>query len=234
MAYNTDSIVDDSTAIVVDLARTSSGHDLNADTQAIVGVSGEYAGVTFVVKGRVSRSADAVGYPLVGINQATGAVVSGTITPGTDGTKSYLFPVAGYTNLVIEPTGFSTGEAIVEVDTGRFIDDVALLAAVTQDALAAGQVTQNKIDWAGLKFLAVAGANASVTPVSTACVGTVVGDRVIALFGHTTANTGTHAFLIPLIGTDFESTISIVDKIQQLASNLSANSYIAVIAPAVS
>ena len=85
-----------------------------------------------------------------------------------------------------------------------------------------------------LKLIPFAGADSTSAIVSTTCTGAVVGDLVRGIMGHVTANTGTHTFLVPVVGTDFEATITIVDKIQQqiAAGNLSANNYLAILEPA--
>ena len=51
---------------------------------------------------------------------------------------------------------------------------------------------------------------------------------------HVKANTGTHAFLVPVIGTAFEQFISVKDHVQQLQAggDLSANTYVFILEPA--
>jgi len=91
-----------------------------------------------------------------------------------------------------------------------------------------------KLSPTGLKMLAADGVNATSGDQQVTLTGTVVGDRVVAIFGHVKANSGVHTFLIPAIGTAFESTISVVDKIveKQAAGDLSANTYIFILWPA--
>lgn len=107
-------------------------------------------------------------------------------------------------------------------------------ANVTTAKLAAGGATLPKVAFTGLKLLAADGVNATGGDTQVTLTGSVVGDRVIAIFGHTKANTGVHTFLIPVIGTAFEATISVVDKIveKQAAGDLSANTYLFLLAPA--
>lgn len=121
-------------------------------------------------------------------------------------------------------------------------DDLATGAAaaglangdVTTAKLAAGAVTLPKADLAtGLKLLAADGVNSTGGDTQVTITGSAVGDRVIAIFGHAKANTGAHTFLIPVVGTTFEATISVVNKIvqKQAAGDLSANAYLFLLAP---
>ena len=80
---------------------------------------------------------------------------------------------------------------------------------------------------AGFKALAGAGVAA---PGPITLTGAAVGDRVVAAFGAPTAG-GTLAALV--VGTDVESTISVVNQIQQLsASDLHLNTYVFILNPA--
>ena len=116
--------------------------------------------------------------------------------------------------------------------TGKAGAVVDLSAATV--TLPAGNATLPKITFTGLKLLAADGANSTGGIVSTTLTGAAVGDRVIAIFGQVKAETGANSFLIPVIGTAFESTISIVDKVQQLvaAGDVSLNTYLFILAPA--
>jgi hypothetical protein len=100
--------------------------------------------------------------------------------------------------------------------------------------LAAGAATLPKVTFTGLKLLAADGVDATSGNQNVTLTGAAVGDRVFAIFGHTKANTGTHDFLVPTIGTHFEATISVINQIVELqaAGNLAANSYIFLLAPA--
>lgn len=102
-------------------------------------------------------------------------------------------------------------------------------AAVTTAKLAAGAGTLPKSDFTGLKVLAAAGRNGAGAITLT---GTVAGDRLIAVFGAPTAG-GT--LQVKVVGTDFESVVTVQDQIQQAsASNLSTNTYVFLLIPAAS
>jgi hypothetical protein len=103
--------------------------------------------------------------------------------------------------------------------------------------MASKRVVKSLINTANsFKIFAADGANSSGGIVSTAISGALVGQRVLAIFGHVKANTGAHTFLIPVIGTAFESYISVAGHIQQLvaAGDLSLNTYIFILEPAKS
>lgn len=106
--------------------------------------------------------------------------------------------------------------------------------SVVTAKLGAGAVTPPKMAFTGMKILAADGANSTGGDQQVTLTGTVVGDRVIAIFGHVKANTGAHSFLIQTIGTHFESVITVVDKIvqKQAAGDLSANTYVFILIPA--
>ena len=125
----------------------------------------------------------------------------------------------------------ATNDRLTKVASGNKFAGTCLEVAgngTTDCKFALGMGTPQS--YADLKFIAITGADAGSAAQSVTCTGAVVGDRVIGILGHTTANTGTHGFLLPTVGTVFESTISIVDKIQQLTTDLSANSYVVVLA----
>ena len=107
--------------------------------------------------------------------------------------------------------------------------------AVTTTKLGAAAATLPKMDLrTGLKLLAADGVNSTGGDTEVTITGSAVGDRVVAIFGHVKANTGAHTFLIPVVGTTFEATISVVNKIvqKQAAGDLSANTYLFILAPA--
>lgn len=85
-----------------------------------------------------------------------------------------------------------------------------------------------------LKIIAADGINSTGGAADVTLTGAAVGDRVVAIIGHVKANTGTHGFLVPVIGTEFVATIATADKITQLqaAGDLSANTYLFVLSPA--
>ncbi|HPU35095.1 MAG TPA: hypothetical protein PK184_20565 [Phycisphaerae bacterium] len=97
--------------------------------------------------------------------------------------------------------------------------------------LTAGAV---KLAAGNLKLLAADGVDSTSEDAQVTLTGAAVGDRVVAIIGHAKANTGPHVFLLPTIGTHFEATISVANKIvqKQAAGNLSANTYLFVLSPA--
>lgn len=100
-------------------------------------------------------------------------------------------------------------------------------ANVTTAKLASGAATLPKMTFTGLKVLAAAGRNGAGAITLT---GTVVGDRLIAAFGAPTAG---GALAAAVVGTTFESAVTVADQIQQASgSNLSTNTYIFILAPA--
>lgn len=139
------------------------------------------------------------------------------------------------------PGGIASEDLAAGAVAGAAIPDLGIATA----KLAAGAVTTAKLDAAaatlpkmdlrtGLKMLAADGLNTTAGDAEVTLTGTAVGDRVIAIFGHVKANTGAHTFLIPVVGTTFEATITVVNKIvqKQAAGDLSANTYIFILAPA--
>jgi hypothetical protein len=99
-------------------------------------------------------------------------------------------------------------------------------ASVTTAKLEPGAATLPKFDNTGLKSLVAAGV-AAAGPVTL--TGAAVGDRVLLVIGTVTAGTG------PVLNDadDFESTITVVDEIQQtLAGDLSGNTYQFILIPA--
>lgn len=108
-------------------------------------------------------------------------------------------------------------------------------AEVTTAKLYAGAATLAKITFTGLKILTADGVNSTSADTEVTLAGTAVGDRVVAIFGVVkTDHAG--AWLIPTIGTHFESAITVINKIVQLqaAGDISANTYIFILAPAAS
>ena len=74
----------------------------------------------------------------------------------------------------------------------------------------------------GITHGIIAGANASVTPVSTTLAGTKVGDKVVGVIGLV----GTAAFTD--LSADFEKTVSTAGKVLQTLVDLSATTSIMV------
>lgn len=127
--------------------------------------------------------------------------------------------------------GVSNGKlAANSVTTSKIQDN-----QVTTAKLAAGAATLPKMDlFTGLKLLAADGVDSSGGNTEVTLTGSAVGDRVVAIFGQIKAETGANSFLIPAIPTHFEGTITVVNKIVQktAAGNLSANTYLFILAPA--
>lgn len=116
------------------------------------------------------------------------------------------------------------------IDSDQYVD-----GSIDTIHLSAGAVTLPKLNlFTGLKVLAADGVDSTGGAAQVTLTGTAIGDRVVAIFGHVKANTGAHTFLIPTIPTHFEGTITVTNKIiqAQAAGDLSANTYIFLIAPA--
>lgn len=120
----------------------------------------------------------------------------------------------------IEATG---GAATIDADD---IADTSLATA----KLAGGAVTPAKLGgFDTIKCLAFVGAAA---PGACACVGAAVGDRVIGMWGALTV-TGAGLTAVPNNGATFETIITIVDQIQQVAAaDWSTVTLIVLLAPA--
>lgn len=141
----------------------------------------------------------------------------------------------------IKDLNVTTGKiAALAVTTAKInalaVTDAEIAAgAVTTAKILAGNVTLPKLDFkTGAKWLAADGVDSSGGDTQVTLTGTAIGDRVIAIFGHVKANTGAHTFLIPVIGTDFEATITVTNKIiqKQAAGHLEDNTYLFLIHPA--
>jgi len=99
-------------------------------------------------------------------------------------------------------------------------------AAVDTTELAAGACTLPKFDHAGIKVLRFDGVGG---PGPATLTGAVVGDRVLAVFGVTTAT----AAMVGDGAANFEAVITVDGQIQQAAGgDLSGNDYIAILIPA--
>lgn len=106
------------------------------------------------------------------------------------------------------------------VDSDQYVD-----GSIDTVHLSAGAATPPKIATTGIKYLKFDGKNGAGAITLT---GAAVGDRVFAIFGVK----GSDATMVAG-GTDFESTITVVNQIQQsLAGDLSGNDYIAILLPA--
>jgi hypothetical protein len=136
------------------------------------------------------------------------------------------------------------GTAIIQVDqvtgaqafTGQLQTSDFADAAITVAKLGSGAATLPKITFTGLKVLTADGVNSTGGDTQVTLSGTAVGDRVIAIFGHVKAAAGANSFLVPTIPTHFEGTITVTNKIvqKQAAGDLSANTYLFILAPATS
>jgi hypothetical protein len=126
---------------------------------------------------------------------------------------------------VDEITGIEATGGQATVDT----DDIANLSLATAK-LAGGAVTPAKLSgFNTIKCLAFVGV---AVPGPCACVGAAVGDRVIAMWGATTA-AGAGLTAIPNNGTIFESVITVVDEVQQIqVADWSLITLIVLLAPA--
>lgn len=179
---------------------------------------------------------------IVGDLTVTGAVNAGTTNVVADGaiTAAKLATDAVET-LKIKDLNVTTGKlAALAVTAAKLAADAVttakiLDANVTTAKLAAGAGTLPKLDLTtGLKVLAADGLNTTGGDAQVTLTGTAVGDRVVAIFGHVKANTGAHTFLIPTLATHFEAVITVQNKIvqKQAAGDLSANTYVFILAPA--
>lgn len=145
----------------------------------------------------------------------------------------------------LEKHSMPGGIAADDLEEGAVGSAAVADLSVTEGKIAAGAVTTTKLGSAaatlpkmdlrtGLKLLAADGIDTTSGDAEVTLTGSAVGDRVVAIFGHVKANTGAHTFLIPVVGTTFEATITVVNKIvqKQAAGDLSANTYLFWLAPA--
>jgi len=136
------------------------------------------------------------------------------------GTEGFLTSSTSNSKLV------AANEGIQILRVGTDIAEIFLPGKPEYNLDGDGLATQS---FAGLKVLAGVGNNGAGSITLT---GAVVGDRVVAVFGTPTAGTGALAPLV--VGTDVESEITVVDEIQQSSvSDLSGNTYIFLLAPAL-
>lgn len=214
-----------------------------SDTQAIFEFSGTFGSCTGVFETQL-RGGSAWA-PVASVRLDTLAVETApTLTDNT--TRRHMVRGEGCSAVRFRATAVGSGSIGVSAVGGTFFTAPAFsiganvangyaTSSVPTSALAAAAVTLAKTDLrTGLKLLAADGANASGGNQNVTLTGAAVGDRVIAIIGHAKANTGVHTFLIPAVGTAFESTISVVNQIVQLQAggDLSANTYLFVLAPA--
>jgi hypothetical protein len=140
-------------------------------------------------------------------------VGSGGLTAGDDVTSDSVGK-----GITFSGTGWSVGIALEAAPAGSFCPVWVFPRYITNAALAG-------IAFTGLKTLPAAGV-AAAGPITL--TGAVVGERVLMVIGAPTAG-GT--LVAP--ESSFESVITVADQIQQTqAANLSANTYVFVLAPA--
>jgi uncharacterized metal-binding protein len=134
-----------------------------------------------------------------------------------------------------------SGRASVVVDELTGAESVGILGeitaadipsgAISTAKLAAGAATLPKVSFAGIKVLQAAGINTTGGDAQVTVTGTAVGDRVVAVFGAPTAG---GAMQVKVPGTDFEAVVTVVNKIvqKQAGGDISANTYVFILAPA--
>jgi len=113
--------------------------------------------------------------------------------------------------------------ATLQIDSGATL--TMPNGTIVTAELNAGAVTGPKLDLSGLKCIAFVGHSGAGACTAT---GTAVGDRVVAIFGTATAGGA-----LVSAKSSFESAITVINQIQQSsASDLSGNTYIALLLPA--
>ena len=119
-----------------------------------------------------------------------------------------------------------TDSGVTAIGANKVVTAKILDANVTTAKLAAGAGTLPKLSFTGLKVLVQAGVASAGAVTLT---GAAVGDRVVAVFGTLTAG---GPLLAAIVGTDFESAISIINEVQQLVATLDSDTFVFVLAPA--
>ena len=151
---------------------------------------------------------------------------------GSYNTKVY--EKQGGAELVVSTGGQITldGGAIKDASGNTLLDSSGAGAdlapgSVATAALAAGAVTPAKMSFTGIKQIKVTGHNEAGACTAT---GAAVGDRVLAMVGAPAAGGD---LIVPVIGTDFEATITVINQIQQAsASDLHLDSFLLLLIPA--
>lgn len=164
-----------------------------------------------------------------------GQDVGSVVLNGTGTRKIFL---EGYDSPLTVEIACLRGTAIVQVDqvtgaqalTGQLQTADYADASVTTPKVAPGAATLPKITFTGLKILTADGVDSSGGAAQVTLTGTAVGDRVLMVVG--AAKAGFTAW-IPS-NSKFESVITVVDKIiqPQASGNLTANTYLFILAPA--
>lgn len=177
-----------------------------------------------------------------------GKRVSGTVINGSDTHDIRLDRLPSHFSVTVE---LSVGEAFVGVSQLDAADAAGLpdgsvteaklaassvvavklgAASVETAKLAAGAATAPKISLTGIKFIPIAGANASGGAQTVAANGAAVGDRVVAVIGSPLAAATDNNKVDST--TDFATSIAVADEVQQLTTDLSANTYWLILLPA--
>jgi hypothetical protein len=117
MASTTGTITSASSVVTLTLPNTNRSDDTR-DTQAFIGISGSYTGVTGVIE--VQLVSGGTWYPKHAMINGTGLVISGTITPGSNATTSWIVDIAGVYAVRFRATAWSTLTANVEIYSGKF------------------------------------------------------------------------------------------------------------------
>lgn len=155
----------------------------------------------------------------------------------TEAHATSVFAAGAITGALLKDGALSadaTGRAKIASDffdettaTAKFAD-----ASIATVLLKAANVTPPKMAFTGMKTATFAGVGAAGAITAT---GTVVGDRVIAVFkfGDVSDNlTAVDGAATSQPNALFESAITVNDQIQQLSGDLSDNKYIAILLPA--
>lgn len=85
------------------------------DTFTRFSFSGSYTGVTGVFEASHDGTTY---YPVRGWNEGTGALVTSTVTPGSNASVSYIVPAPGFKYVRFRATAWSTLEATVTMSSG--------------------------------------------------------------------------------------------------------------------
>lgn len=96
-------------------------------------ISGTYAGVSFVIEATDDGS---TWFGLQTINNATG-VAAAAWTPGTNAIASYDAAVGGYSQVRVRATAYTSGSAVIGINSQVFAYD-PVVAAIAQGPAAAG------------------------------------------------------------------------------------------------
>lgn len=87
------------------------------DTHSIFAFSGSYTGVTGVFEASLDGTTY---YPVRAHNLGTGALVTSTVTPGSNASIAYLVHAPGFKYVQFRATAWSTLAATVAMSSGRW------------------------------------------------------------------------------------------------------------------